>query len=74
MNFQEAQETSQTMLNELEQHANSYRKALKAWRKNPNIDTQAKLEAEVIILKTHAEQTEIALDEETAIVAVGNND
>ena len=70
MNFQEAQETSQTMLNELEQHANSYRKALKAWRKNPNVDTQAKLEAEVIVLKIHAEQTEIALDEETALFPI----
>jgi hypothetical protein len=72
MNFQEAQETSQVMLDELEQHAKGFRKALTAWRKNPNLDTQAKLEAEVIILKIHAEQTEIALDEQTALMAVEN--
>ncbi|MEY4529558.1 MAG: hypothetical protein RLZZ156_279 [Deinococcota bacterium] len=31
---------------------------------------QAKLEAEVIVLKIHAEQTEIALDEETALFPI----
>ncbi len=69
MNLQQAQATSQVMLNELEQHAKGFRKALSAWRKNPNVDTQAKLEAEVIVLKIHAEQTEIALEEETALIA-----
>ncbi len=67
MTFSEAQTTSQTMLDELEQHAKGFRKALSAWRKNPNLDTQAKLEAEVIVLKIHAEQTELALEEETAL-------
>ena len=67
MTFSEAQTTSQTMLDELEQHAKGFRRALLAWRKNPNLDTQAKLEAEVIVLKIHAEQTELALEEETAL-------
>ena len=68
MTLKEAQYTSHTMLNELEQHASAYRRALNAWRKNPNINTQAKLEAEVIVLKIHAEQTELALEEETALL------
>jgi hypothetical protein len=67
----EAQYTSQVMLDELEQHAAAYRKALRAWRKNPNVDTQAKLEAKVIVLKIHAEQTEVALEEETALLPAG---
>ena len=44
MTFSEAQTTSQLMFDELEQHAKGFRKALTAWRKNPNLDTQAKLE------------------------------
>jgi hypothetical protein len=60
----EAQHTSQIMLDELEQHATAFR----AWGKNPNLETQAKLEAEVIVLKIHAKQTEVALEEETALL------
>lgn len=70
MTLQEAKYTSQTMLDELEQHVNAYRKALKAWRKNPSLETQAVLETEVIVLKIHAEQTELALEEESALQPV----